>query len=77
MPDERDRRARARDDAASKRDIDAAIRDGLSDTDTEPERQARSDARADREDAASDRRDAAADRDAASDARDATRRSGE
>ena len=34
MPDERDRRARARDDAAAKRDIDAAIRDRLADTDT-------------------------------------------
>jgi hypothetical protein len=65
--------------AATRRDLEAAIRDGLDDDHQMSEREvaARAAARDDREAAAADRRDSATDRRAASDARDASRRSGE
>ena len=55
--------------------MEAAIRDGLAEEESESE--GRAAARADREAAAADRRDAADDRRAAADAREAARRSGE
>ena len=79
MSDGRDDRARARDVAAARRDIDAAVRDGLVEDFLMSEREvdARRAAREDREAAAADRLEAAADRRAAAEARDASRRSGE
>ena len=78
MPD-RDERARDRDQAANRRDFDAAIRNGLLDTESMSERELDSmrRARADREAAAADRRDAAEDRESARRAREASKRSGD
>jgi len=78
VPD-RDERARDRDQAANRRDFDAAIRNGLLDTESMSERELDSmrRARADREAAAADRRDAAEDRESARRAREASKRSGD
>jgi hypothetical protein len=76
---DRDERGRQRDDAANKRDFEAAIRDGLIDEASlsERERDSMRRARADREAAANDRREGVADRASAREARDASERSGE
>ena len=79
MTDEgRDGRGRDRDKAANKRDIEAAIRDGLApEPSSGQERDARAAARSDREASAADRREANADRKSAKEARDASTKSGD
>lgn len=76
---DRDKRGRGRDDEATKRDIRAAIRDGVTPDEhlSERERESRRAAREDREAAATDRRESASDRRAAKEARDASKKSGD
>jgi hypothetical protein len=74
----RDDRANEPDRASARRDLRAAVREGLVDEKSmsERERQAAADARPDREAAAGDRRAAAEDRAATAEARRASERSG-